>query len=117
MLFTESGGIGDINHVYIYDILDNRLTFADLKSKTLKSEALDKLQVEKLESALVSLPSEPHYISSCKVKDCKQFGLIHYGALSEKLVPISGQVFWQDTTGTKNLDNLKNIITNELWKK
>jgi hypothetical protein len=117
VLFTESGGIGGINHIYVYDVLDNRLTFADLKSKTLKSEVLDKSQVQKLESALVSLPSGPQYISSCKVKDCEQFGLIHYGVLPEKLVPISGQVFWQDTTGSKELDNLKNIITNELWKK
>jgi hypothetical protein len=117
VLFTESGGLGGINHIYVYDILNNQLTFADLKSKTVKSEVLDKSQVQKLESALVSLPSEPHYISSCKVKDCQQFGLIHYGVDPEKLVPISGQVFWQDTTGSKDLDNLKNIITNELWKK
>jgi len=117
VLFTESGGIGGINHIYVYDILNNKLTFADLKDNTLKSEVLDKSQVQKLESALVSLPSEPHYISSCKVKDCEQFGLIHYGVDPEKLVPLSGQVFWQTTTGSKDLDNLKNIITNELWKK
>src|SRR6478672_10678814 len=42
VLFTESGGIGGINHIYVYDILNNQLTFADLKSKTLKSEVLDK---------------------------------------------------------------------------
>jgi hypothetical protein len=114
VLFTESGGLGGISNIYVYDILDNHLTFADLKNKTVKSEVLDKAKVEKLNSALVSLPS---HISSCKIKDCIQYGLIYYGVEPEKLVPFSGEAFWQDPPGSKDLDNLKNVITNELWKK
>ena len=113
LLYAGSGGLKPVHQFYVYNILDNHLTFVDLDNKTIRSKALNGSAVDELNSIFyrADIPNNLTHLKPISCPDCKQYGLSYYIVEPEKLVPISGNAFWDDKTkGTESLHDIINSL-------
>ena len=112
-MYAEAGGLMPVHQFYVYNILDNHSTFVDLDNKTIRTKVFNGSAVDELNSVFykADIPNDLTHLKPISCPDCKQYGLSYYIADPEKLVPISGNAFWDDkTNGTEGLHDITNLL-------